>query len=101
MMIVSGLAATAAAADSAPAAPSAISGSVLAAVRFQTHTPRPCASRARAIAEPMSPAPSTVTSDMRHPSLRGEPAVDDEDLAGHEVRRPGGQEDRRAGEVGG
>src|ERR1039457_4555983 len=51
----------ASAGEGARRAPSSTRGAALAAVRFQTDTGKPAASRLRAIGAPMLPVPSTAT----------------------------------------
>src|SRR5690554_3960831 len=60
-MTTSGLAATASAAEEAAVAPDSASGAALLGVRFQTVARYPRSMKVFAIADPISPRPSTVT----------------------------------------
>jgi hypothetical protein len=60
-VITSGLAATASAMSSVPAAPRDTSGGTRSAVRFQTVVGCPAAMNAVATARPIEPSPRTVT----------------------------------------
>ncbi|GAA4519567.1 hypothetical protein GCM10023096_40810 [Nonomuraea ferruginea] len=59
--MTSGLAATASAAVAAAVAPLSTNGVLLLAVRFQTVVRWPRSTKVLAIADPISPSPSTVT----------------------------------------